>query len=118
MMLELLKRLERAEPGVLVIEPGHVPDVDAILIEVIEKAAGVGALIRRPANGVLDQSGLYAVPGQLPQLLDSEPVGLWRTAGGEVEVADQDLGQAASTAFRNHRGVCAYLRARCEIRSR
>ena len=35
MLLELLERFERAEPGILVVEPGDVPDIDAILVEVI-----------------------------------------------------------------------------------
>ena len=72
MLLELLERLERAEPGVLVIEPGlyrRRRDSD----RGDREAAGVGALIRRPANGVLDQSGLDAAFGQLPNSLIPSP---------------------------------------------
>ena len=67
---------------------------------------------------MLDQARFYTALGQLPQLLDPEPVGLRGATFGEPEVPDQNLGQAAATTFRDHRCFCADLRARGEVRSR
>ena len=43
MMLELLEGLERGQPRILVIEPDHESDVDAVLVQVIDEAAAVRA---------------------------------------------------------------------------
>ena len=60
-MLELLECLEGRQPRILVIEPDDEADVDAVLVEVIDEAAAIGARIERPAERVLDVA--RAAPG-------------------------------------------------------
>src|SRR5262249_13039899 len=75
-VLVLLKRLERLQARVLVVEPDDVADVHAVVVEVIEKAARVGVWVSGPAEAVLDAPGTHPSRWQLPQLLVAEGVGL------------------------------------------
>src|SRR6185312_3983183 len=68
MVLELLKRLERLEARVLIVEPGDEAYVHPIVVEVIHEAAAVGMRVEWPAERVLDQPRLRAPRRQLPQL--------------------------------------------------
>src|SRR4029077_361610 len=89
MVLELLESLERREARILIVEPDDVPDVHAVIVKVIEEAAGVGAGIRRPAEAVLDAPGAHAPRGQLPQLLVAERKGLRAVSAREVVAGDE-----------------------------
>ena len=63
MILELLERLERLESRVLVIQADDEADVNAIIVQVIEETAAVGAAVERPSDRVLNESGPNA-PGR------------------------------------------------------
>ena len=53
MRLEALELVERRQIGVLVVEVDDEADRDEIVPEVIEKRTAAGAVIERPAHGVL-----------------------------------------------------------------
>ena len=55
-VLVLLERLERLQARVLIVQADDVADVHAIVIEVVQEAAGVGVRVRRPPEGVFDAS--------------------------------------------------------------
>ena len=101
-VLELLKGLEGFEPRILVIQADHEADVHAIVVEVIEKAAAVGAVVERPPDRVLNEAGLHAIGRQLPELLESQAVGLRRLARIELEALDQLLRCTAAAALAKH----------------
>ena len=67
---------------------------------------------------MLDQARLYAACRQLPQLLEPERVGLRVAVRIERELADQLLGQAATTAFGQHREARADFRSWGVVRHR
>ena len=98
-MLELLERFEGTEARVDVVEPGDEADIGAVVIEVIDEAAAVGARIQRPAEAVLHQAGLHAALRQLPQLFHAECVHLRIAGGVELVALDEHLGEAAAAAF-------------------
>ena len=52
MGLEALKFVERAEMGIAVIEPDDEPDRNLIILQVIQKRAAVGRVIKRPTNSM------------------------------------------------------------------
>src|SRR5208283_384121 len=116
-VLVLLKGFEGLEPRILVIQPHHEAHVDAIVVEVIKKASAIGAAVERPADGVLNEAGLYAPRGQLPQLLESQAVGLRGLAGIELEAPDELLGGAAAAALAEHGDFRVNLRSQRKIRA-
>src|SRR5205807_2244069 len=94
----LLKRFERLQARILVVEADDEADVDPVIAQVIEKTAAVGARVERPAQGVLNETGLHASGGQLPHFLEAEAIGLRGFAGIELEAANQLFrGAAAAT---------------------
>ena len=70
MGLEPLELLERGEPGIGIIEMQDEADRHQVVVEMIEKGAAAGAVVERPAEGVLDETGLVPVGRNLPQLLE------------------------------------------------
>jgi len=50
--------LERAHPGVFVVQPKHKAQGDFVAFEVVQKAAAKAAVGNRPAAGVHHQAGL------------------------------------------------------------
>src|SRR5271154_1256277 len=58
--------------------------------------------VQRPTQRVLNEAGLDASGRQLPQLLESQPIGLRRFAGIEIEALDQLLRDAAAAALAEH----------------
>src|SRR5580700_5222828 len=116
-MLELLERLERRQTRVLVIQADDEAHVDAIVVEMVDEAAAIGARVERPAEAVLNESGLRASGRQLPQLLHAEPVRLWARARIQCEAADQLLREAAAGALGDHRRARANIGSRCVVRS-
>src|SRR5271170_6092433 len=58
--------------------------------------------VQRPTQRVLNEAGLDATGRQLPQLLESQPIGLRRFAGVEIEALDQLLRDAAAAALAEH----------------
>ena len=101
-MLELLEGFEGTETRIAVVEPGDEADVGAVVVEVIEEAAAVGARVERPADAVLHEAGLHAARRQLPQLLHAERIDLRIAVGVELVALDEHLGQAAPAAFGDH----------------
>src|SRR5207302_1554802 len=89
--LELASALGGLEPRIAVVEAHDIADVHAVVVEVIEKAPGVGARVRGPPQPVLDASGAHPSGGQLPELLESERVGLRAVPAGELVARDELL---------------------------
>src|SRR5262249_53677396 len=83
MILVLLERLEWREARIAIVEADDVADVHAVVVEVVEEAAGVGLRVRRPAERVLDASRANTPGGQLPELLVAEREGLRAVAARE-----------------------------------
>ena len=116
-MLELLERFERAEARIDVVEPGDEADVSAVVVEVIDEAAAIGARVERPAQAVLHQAGLHAARRQLPQLFHAERIDL-RVAGGvELVALDELLGEAAAAAFGDDGEPGVHFRAGRVVRA-
>src|SRR5207302_9052757 len=65
-ILVLLEGLEGLQARILVVEADDVTDVHAVVIQVIEEAAGVGVRVGRPAQRMLDAPRPHAPGGQLP----------------------------------------------------
>src|SRR6202789_2798820 len=118
MVLELLEGLEGFEARIFIVQADHEPDVHPIVVEVVQKAAAIGVGIERPAQGMLNQSGLNTAGRQLPQLLESQAIGLRRLAGVELEALDELLGDAAAAALAEHGDLGVNLGPQSKIRSR
>src|SRR5262249_9657746 len=117
-VLVLLESLERRKSRVAVIEPDDVADIHAVVVEVIEEAAGVGVRVRRPSKTVLDAPRAPAPGGQLPKFFVAEREGLRAVPAGEIETGDELLRDRAPRAFRQHRERCMDLHSGREIRTR
>ena len=57
MGLETLELVERREIGIVVIEVDDEPDRNEIVLQMIEERAAAGAIVERPTEGVLHQTG-------------------------------------------------------------
>ena len=66
MVLELLESLEGLQARIAVVESDHIADIHAVVVEVVEEAATVGAGVERPADAVLDETRLDPARRQLP----------------------------------------------------
>src|SRR6185295_19246090 len=118
MMLELLERLERLEARIAIVQADEVAGVNAILVEVIEKAAAVGAAVERPAERVLDAAGLRAPGRQLPELLEAQAECRGILALAQVELRDELLGERAARAFSKNGRARVDLDSRRVVRAR
>src|SRR6266699_7231997 len=114
-VLVLLEGLEGLEPRIAVVEAHDIADVHAVVVEVIEKAPGVGARVRGPPQPVLDAPGAHPSGGQLPELLESERVGLRAVPAGELVTRDELLRERAARALGEHRERGVDLDARGEV---
>ena len=103
MRLETLEFLERAEVRIGIVEPDDEPYRDLVVFEVIQERTAVGRTVERPPEGVHDESLLVPRGGNLPELLDADPVGLRIDPGAQVETLEQRLGQVTAAAFGEHR---------------
>src|SRR5690554_2306594 len=103
MVLELLKCLKRPEHRILIIQTADKADRDAILVEVIDKTAAVDFSGQRPADTVLDQTGLDPAFGQTPELLETDTIGLRIAIGIQPVFLDGPLGQVPAAALTEHR---------------
>ena len=112
MGLEALELVEGREVRVLVIEGDHEADRDQVFIEVIEEGAAISAAIQRPAETVLDQAGPVLAGLDLPDLLETDTVGLRVRARAQVETLDHLLCQRTAHAFGEQRVLCMQLDAR------
>src|SRR5256714_9077239 len=116
-ILVLLEGLEGLQARILVVEADDVTDVHAVLVEVIQEAAGVGVRVGRPAQRMLDAPRAYAPGGQLPQLLVPQSEGLRAVPAAEVGLRDQLPGERAAGAFREHREGGVDLHGGGEVRA-
>src|SRR5579863_176525 len=74
--------------------------------------------VQRPTERVLNEAGLDTSGRQLPQLLETQPIGLRRFAGIEIEALDQLLRNAAAAALAEHGDLGVDLGTGRKIRSR
>ncbi len=109
MLLELLERIERRQPGVLVVQADDEAHIHPVGVEVIEEAAAIGPRIQRPAESVLDQPGLDPPRRQLPQLLHAQAVVLRAAVRVQLEMGDELFRQAPASTFGNHGDGRAYF---------
>jgi hypothetical protein len=117
-ILVLLKCLEGLEARIFVVEADDEAHVHAIVVEVVQEAAAVGAVVERPAERVLDEPRLHTVRRHLPQLLEAEAIGLRRLSRIELEAANELLRGAAAAAFAEHGDLRVDLGAEREVGSR
>src|SRR5882757_11064903 len=96
MIFPLLECLKGFEARILVVQAHHETDVDAILVQMIKKAASINTAVERPAGGVLNEARLHASRRQLPQFLQSQSIRLGRLAGIELVAGNQLLGGGAA----------------------
>src|SRR6185437_3091231 len=102
-VLQLLEGLPWPEQRVGIIKTRDEADRDAILVQLIDEAAAIGAVVEWPAERVRDVARLHAARRQLPQLLQADAVGLRIGMLVETVFRDQRFGHAAAAAFRQHR---------------
>src|SRR5438067_1502433 len=93
--------VDEPEPEILLERRLEV--ADPLELEVIEQAPGVDARVRGPPQPVLDAPGAHPSGGQLPELLDSERVGLRAVPAGELVARDELLRERAARALGEHR---------------
>src|SRR5690625_1816064 len=98
-MLFLYKRLEAR---VLIAQPAHKAHRHAVLVKVVDETAAIHFSGQRPAYAVLDQARLDSALGQLPQLLETDAVGLRVAVGIQAVFFYDALGQMPTTAFAQH----------------
>src|SRR5258707_3640252 len=116
-ILVLLESLERFEARVFIVQADHESDVHSIVVEVVKKTSAIRMAVERPTQGVLNEAGLDTSGRQLPQLLESQSIGLRRLAGIEVEPLDQLLRDAAAASLAEHGDLGVNLGPQREIRS-
>src|SRR5688500_11288245 len=109
MMLELLESFERAEAWIAVVEPRDETYVCAVVVEVIDEAAAVGAGIERPSHAVLNQAGLHPAGWQRPQFFHTQRIDLRIAGGVELVALDEQLGEAAAAALGDDRELRMHL---------
>src|SRR5690606_11170955 len=104
MALPALEFLERTDPRVGVVEPGHEAERDlAVRLVVEEPSAPRIALGERPALGVDHLSRLVSGGVNVPQFLDSQAVDLGLAVGIEPETGLEPFGQVPARALREQR---------------
>ena len=118
MRLEALELLERRDVRVLVVEVQHEAHRNEIVAVVVEERAAAGAIIERPAEGVLHEAGLVVLRRDAPQLLEADAVLLRIATVAELELLDELLGQRAARAFGKERVFAAQLHAAHEALGR
>ena len=91
MGLEALELVERRKIGIVVVEMDDEADRHQIVVEVIEERAAAGAVVERPAEGVLHQARPVLLGRDLPQLLEPDAEFLRLAALVEAEARDQRL---------------------------
>src|SRR5437588_11076470 len=99
MLLEALKFLEWRDIRVAVIQVHHEADRHLAVFQVIQERAAAGAIIARPAEGVLRQTRPVFLRRDLPQLLQSDTELLRLAILVELEAADELLGERSARAF-------------------
>ncbi len=109
-MLEALEFVERAEPGILVVEIDNQPDRDLIPLHVIEIETAVTiaapCLPRGQATAVQHLSCFALTCWQLPQLLEADGIVLGLGRACQIECGDQLLAEMAAGSFGKE-GVAA-----------
>src|ERR1700722_13655463 len=98
MILVLLERLERLQARILIVESDDIAHVDAIIVQMIEEAAGVGLRVHRPAQGMFNAAGALPPGRQLPQFLVAQGERLRTVPFGKSEFLDELLGNRSATA--------------------
>src|SRR4029077_18243101 len=96
MGLEALELLVGRQVRIFVIEMDHEADRKESGVEMIEERAASGAIIERPAEGMLHQAGAMLFRRDLPQLFESEPELLRLAAIPKPEPLLEHLGEAAA----------------------
>ncbi len=113
MVLEALELVERAEPGVAVVEIDDEPDRHLIALHMIEVEAALtlagSALDQRPAAAMEHLARLGLIRGHLPQLLEADGIMLRLGAVLQIELGDQLLAQMAAGPF-GKQGIAAMER--------
>ena len=111
MGLEALEFLERREIRVVVIEVQDESDRDEIVAVVIEERAAAGAVVERPAEGVLNEAGRVLVRRDLPQLLQADAEFRRLAVAIEPVMRDQSLAEMAARALGEQRVFAAQFHA-------
>ena len=112
MQLGALKFLERVEIGIGVVEMHDEADRHQVLAEMIEERAAAGAVMQRPAHGVLHEARAMLLLRHLPQLFQPDAVFLRSALGIEAEAPDELLGERAARAFGEKRVLAGERDAR------
>ncbi len=118
MRLPALHLLERAEPGVGVVEADDEAERDLVVVEVVEEGAAVGVRIERPARGVDHEAGRGLRRLHLPQFLDADGVALRVLPRVEREARDQLPAEAAARTLGKDRVLAVQFHAELEALGR
>ena len=101
--LEALELLEGRQVRVRVVEPDHEPHCDLVVLEMVEERAAVSVGPERPAERMHHAARTVVGGIDLPQLLDSDPVGLAMAVPSEIETLHQRLAQRTAATLGEHR---------------
>jgi|GEM_PF-1878812 len=113
--LPALHLLERAHPGVLVVQPQHIAQRHLVVFQVVEEAAAEAAVFDRPAAGVHHQAWLGLVGRHFPQLLDADGEAGRVTPVIELVLGDQLLAQVAAGTLGKDGVLAQQLHAQLEV---
>ncbi|VAY89696.1 conserved hypothetical protein [mine drainage metagenome] len=115
MGFEALEFLERAEPGVAVVQSHHQAHRHLVVGQVVEERAAIGLAVQRPAGGVQHPARLGLLGRDFPQFLDADGVTLRVASCVELVAGDELAPELAARAFGEHRVPGAQLHAELEM---
>ena len=111
MRLETLEFVERRQIRIVVVEVDDETDRHEIVAEMIEERAAAGAVVERPAHGVLHKPALVILRRDLPQLLQADAEFLRLAVLRKPEARDQL--SSTSCRARLRRAACIWRAVPC-----
>ena len=104
--LPALKLLERAKPGVAVVQADDEAERDLVLVQVVQKRAPIRRHVQRPAGGVHHQAGLVLGRVDFPQLLQADAITLRVFAVVKLEAVDDLFAQVYTMPISGWIAAC------------
>src|SRR3984893_10119158 len=114
MRLEALKFVKWRQRRIPIVQVNHETNGDESVFEMIEERAAAGAIVERPAEGMLDEARPVQRGIDPPKLLQADAEFLRLAIVGEAELRDQLLGERTPRAFGDQSIFATKLDAPCK----
>src|SRR2546428_11959587 len=114
MRLEFLKGFVRIESRIMVFEPGHQSQRNALISHAVDPTAAVHARVERPAKRMRHPSCFDASRRHFPEFLYPDAIDL-RLEPVEIVLANELLGQRSARTLRQHSDLGAEFITRREV---